>query len=289
MFGYLDVNRNMLTEEQVERWKAVYCGLCRSLQEKRGALGRVTLSNDMTFLSMLLSSLYEPAERSGKGSCPVHPFAQREWVRTELTEYTADMNLLLFYYHCLDNERDEGSRAQGAMAKRLEKTVLPMRETRPRQFEAVKNSIDKISALENENSTSVDALCSLSGEMLGAVFAPKEDVFAGALYGAGYAFGRFIYLMDAWEDYEEDERHGRFNPLRVWHGQEDYEELIHESLCDSLGQAEYALNLLPLEKDMDLIQNVMYHGVWNRYGLKLEKRTRGRKSTSGTTEQGEQP
>ena len=178
MFGYLDINREQMSEEALGRWKAYYCGLCRALQERRGALGRLTLSNDMTFLTVLLSSLYEPRERTGRSGCPVHPLRPRDYVRTEMTEYAADMNLLLSYYHCLDNERDEGSRAQGLMARRLQPAVKEAEKAWPRQVEAVRESIERISALEKESSPSVDALLDLSGRMLGPLFAPREDAFA---------------------------------------------------------------------------------------------------------------
>ena len=73
MFGYVTVNPKQLTEAQLSRYRAWYCGLCRSLKERYRQTGRLSLSNDMTFLAVLLSSLYMPAEKSGEEICPVHP------------------------------------------------------------------------------------------------------------------------------------------------------------------------------------------------------------------------
>ena len=62
MFGYVTIDPSALTPEARERYQAYYCGLCRVLKRRFGNIGRLTLSNDMTFLYMLLSSLYEPEE-----------------------------------------------------------------------------------------------------------------------------------------------------------------------------------------------------------------------------------
>ena len=62
MFGYVLVNPQTLEEGEKQRFRACYCGLCRALKARYGDAGRLTLSNDMTFLSMLLSALYEPEE-----------------------------------------------------------------------------------------------------------------------------------------------------------------------------------------------------------------------------------
>lgn len=95
MFGYLAAAPEKLTEEQFARYRAGYCGLCRCLKERNGQLSRLTLNYDMTFLVLLLGSLYEPEERSGESLCLVHPREKRPWFISEATEYAADMNLAL--------------------------------------------------------------------------------------------------------------------------------------------------------------------------------------------------
>ena len=73
MFGYLVAEPGLLTEEELGRYRACYCGLCRSLRERHGRLARLSLTYDMTFLVLLLSSLYEPEETGGEGTCIAHP------------------------------------------------------------------------------------------------------------------------------------------------------------------------------------------------------------------------
>ena len=58
-----------MTEDEKKRYRAVYCGLCRALKERYGLAGRMGLNFDMTFLILLLNSLYEPQEISSEAVC----------------------------------------------------------------------------------------------------------------------------------------------------------------------------------------------------------------------------
>ncbi len=272
MFGYIASNPKMLSEAQRQRYKSCYCGLCRELNKTYGKIGRLTLSNDMTFLAILLASLYEPEETAGSESCPIHPLRKARWIRTGMTAYAADMNYLLAYWKCEDNLRDEGDLLQGQMARRMAKHMDGLNRMYPIQTAAVRESLDEIHRMEDARSQDVDALCRLSGKMVGAVFAPKEDAFSPILRQIGSSLGEFVYLMDAWEDFEEDRKKNRFNPLAALHEQPDYEDLIRNSLLMFMGEAVEACELLPLERDLDLIRHVLYHGVWTRYASVLEKR-----------------
>ena len=106
MFGYVLVNPQTLEEGEKQRFRACYCGLCRALKARYGDAGRLTLSNDMTFLSMLLSALYEPEETQGALRCPLHPLKKRPYTQSAATDYAADMNILLAYYKCRDDAQD---------------------------------------------------------------------------------------------------------------------------------------------------------------------------------------
>ena len=103
MFGYVTGNWKELNKDQQARYGAVYCGICRRLQAQSGGVSRLGLSYDMAFLSLLLMSLYEPEETSGKDGCLLHPVKRRAWVDNEYIRYSADMNVILAYYNCLDD------------------------------------------------------------------------------------------------------------------------------------------------------------------------------------------
>ena len=86
MFGYLIASVSQLQEEEVRRYKACYCGLCRTLKLRHGQFSRLTLNYDMTFLIILLQSLYECEETSGCETCIAHPLENRVWWCSEISE-----------------------------------------------------------------------------------------------------------------------------------------------------------------------------------------------------------
>ena len=94
MFGYITVNSAALSDEEKARYRTYYCGLCRALHKSYGTLSRLTLSNDMTFLGLTLSSLYEPNELRNAGICPVHPVRKQAYLKSAALDYAADMNIL---------------------------------------------------------------------------------------------------------------------------------------------------------------------------------------------------
>lgn len=74
MFGYLVAAPELMTEPQLGRYRAAYCGLCRSLRARHGQISGLTLTYDMTFLVLFLSSLYEPEETNRGGHMRCAPF-----------------------------------------------------------------------------------------------------------------------------------------------------------------------------------------------------------------------
>jgi len=272
MFGYIQVNCKTLSEAEKKRFRACYCGLCHVLHAKYGDAGRMTLSNDMTFLMLLLTSLYEPKETCYDERCVLHPFKKHSAVGSAAAEYAADMNILLAYFKCLDDVGDEAS-LKGKMGERLLRSAYGKVNARyPLRCERVKACLDQMTVLEKEDSEEIDALAHLSGEMLAETFVWKEDAFAPYLRRIAMALGGFVYLMDAYEDYDEDIKRGRYNPLKKLHAQSDYEARMQDILTMQMGKCVQALDCLPLEKDEPLLRNILYSGVWGKYALIQSKR-----------------
>ncbi len=275
MFGYITPALAVLDENQRARYRTAYCGLCHSLSRQSGQAGRLTLSHDMTFLSILLSSLYEPDSCVRTSRCALHPLKAQSWETSGMSDYAAAMNLLLFWYKCEDECRD-GHSVSGRQALRLlRKPVQRVMEQFPRQADTIGSALRELWQYEKESSPPADTMCNLSGEMLGAAFVPNpEDHWASGLYRIGEALGRFVYWMDAWDDYEEDRRRGRFNPLHAYRSRADYEEFCRDTLELFVSEAVAHFEMLPLERDLDILRNVLYSGVWQRYNLRMNQRGR---------------
>ena len=280
MVGYLIASASSLTEEERIRYKATYCGLCRTLKDRHGQISRLTLNYDMTFLILLLQSLYEPEEKSGVETCIAHPREKREWWRSEISDYAADMNVALAYLNRLDDWRDDGSVLALAESGILKKAYQETAEKYPRQCAAMEQSIMELSYLEKNGIEDPDAAAATFGHLLGSVFVWREDRWQEPLYRLGDNLGRFIYLLDAAVDLEKDAYKDSYNPLRKYYGL-DNEERFRDILKIFLADAVIQFDFLPLVKDVDLMKNILCSGLWTVFDEKFRLK-RGNKNGSGS-------
>ena len=269
MFGYVTANLQELSKEQRQRYGAVYCGICRAIRDQSGQLARLGLSYDMAFLALLLMSLYEPDETSGKHTCLAHPLSRREWVDNPCIQYAADLNVALAYYNLLDDWQDDGKHAAKWLAEVYEKQLPAIRQRWPRQCEAIRSCISRLSALEAENCPNPDEPAGCFGRLMAELLTWKEDLWADDLRQTGFYLGRFIYLMDAALDYEKDRKKGKYNPFAAGNSQEEPEKW-EEYLVLTMGRCTESFERLPLVQDKALLDNILYSGVWAKRKRKEE-------------------
>ena len=273
MFGYILTNSETLPKARQERFRAFYCGLCRTLKARYGLVGTTALSFDMTFLALLLNSLYEPGEREGIERCLPHPVRPHGYVDTPVLEYAADMNVALAYYKFLDNWRDDRSLISAAEAGLLKRAFRTVSERHPEKCAAIANWLDEIHRIESGNTEIIDLPVNATGRMLGELFVYlKGDVWSDALRGLGDGLGRFIYMMDAYDDLREDIRKGSFNPLKAYCEREDYEEFCKSAMLMMVGDATQEFEMLPIVQDGDILRNILYSGIWSKYAMLQKKR-----------------
>lgn len=271
MFGYIIANGKALSEEQLCRYRGWYCGLCRSLKERHGSLSRLTLTFDMTFLIMLLSSMYEPEEQTGEGRCIIHPLKSREYRVNRFSDYAADMNVALAYHNCVDDWQDDRRIRSLWEAKLLKRSYDGIAEKWPRQCAAMEKCMAGLSLIERGEIKDPDAGANCFGELMGELFVCYEEpLWQDKMRAFGESLGRFIYMMDACVDYEKDMRRGRYNPLAAM-GESLAEDEKLTILKVLIGECTKIFELLPLVQDLDIMRNVLYSGVWIQYSAALKK------------------
>ena len=261
MFGYVTASLGEMSKEQRERYGGVYCGICRAIRDQASQMARLGLSYDMTFLALLLMSLYEPEEEHSTNRCLLHP-KRRGRISNEYVRYAADINVALAYYNCLDDWQDEGKRSAKWMANMFGKKYPGIREKYPRQCAAIAAGIRELSDLEKENCPNPDAPANCFGRLMAELLVYREDLWADTLRQVGFHLGRFIYLADAAVDYRKDQRKGKYNPFLAMGMEEDWSRW-EEYLVLALGQCTGAYEKLPLVQDKDILDNILYSGVWS--------------------------
>lgn len=277
MFGYITICKPELKIKDYEVYKAYYCGLCEELRRKYGIGGQMTLTYDMTFLVVLLTSLYEETVRQEFRRCRVHPVRKQRMLCSSITSYAADMNLLLAWYHLKDDWKDEKKPSSLAAGKLLQRKARKAEVLYPRQSRVFREALDRLSHLEEENSTDLDSTSGCFGRLMEELFVYRQDQWEEVLRRLGFFMGKFIYIMDAYEDLEEDLKKGRYNPLKSLCRQKDYEKKTGDILCMMIGECSAEFEKLPCLKNLDILRNILYDGVWNRYRIIQQKRQEDKK------------
>lgn len=276
MFGYVYINKPELKIREFEKYRSHYCGLCRGLKDGSGFFGRMTLNYDMTFLVMVLTSLYEPELKIVKRRCIAHPFVKHEEITSEITEYAADMNVLLAYYNLIDDWKDERKIFRGIYAFLLKGKVRRIEKKYPEKAKVISEYLAKLSEAEKRDERDMDIPACIFGEIMAEMFVyDGKDPMADSLRRCGFYLGKYIYMLDAYEDIEEDIKKNSYNPFKVIFSEEDFENRALDMLTNAISASAGEFERLPLIDDVEIMRNIIYAGCWVRYEQVKEKRING--------------
>lgn len=265
MFGFVVADAGALSEEEKERYRAVYCGLCFALRDRYGQLSRACLTYDLTFFVLLCNSLHEPAETQGASHCMMHPTpaAPRPWARSAWTDYAADLSVALAYHKVLDDVADDGDLKARAAERLLAGAYEQARTRIPEQCAEIERTMAVVRAIEQGGAADdPDAAAHEFGRMLGRLFARDQGFWTAAMEELGCGLGRFIYLMDAAVDFDDDAASGSYNPF-VALGSDA--EAVRATLALAAADAAAPYERLPLVQDAHLMDSILYSGVWAQF------------------------
>lgn len=273
MFGYINANQELMSEEETRDYKAFYCGLCRELKRIAGVKGQMLLNYDMTFLIILLTGLYELETESYTFNCAVHPGKRRLAYVNEATTYCAKMNVVLGYHNLMDDYADSRNRKKRALARSFEKLYNEIREEYPQKVAAVEQLMEQTRMAEARREENLDMMAGFMGSALAELFVWRDDVWNRGLSDMGYHMGKFIYLMDAYDDLEQDEKNHNYNPLLVKKNcnADCYEIFCQQALTSMMEECAKSFECLPILEHASIIRNILYSGVWTKYEYKQIK------------------
>lgn len=280
MFGYVKIAKPELKVKEYELYKAVYCSLCRRLGRSYGLLSRLTLSYDFTFLALLKLSLQEGCDAFEQKRCAFNPLKKCNYCQNDSAlEFPSAAAMIMLYYKLLDNLQDErGLKKFGFLL--LKPIFAPTHKKAAKQFPeletVVREYIIAQNALEKENCANLDAAADPSGNVLSRILAmcSKEENQQRVLSRLGYCLGRFIYILDAACDLQEDLKKGSFNVLSNDFDGKDFDALLKDrvepQLYTCMNEAGRALELLEIKKYKSILDNIIYLGLEENFKKELE-------------------
>lgn len=271
MFGYVVINKPELKIKDYERYQAFYCGLCRSLKHRYGQVGTLTLNYDLTLAAILLTSLYEPETAEHTFRCISHPLQKHKALTNRFTDYAADMNILMAYEKALDDINDEGKLRSRAVAELLKPKAERVVALYPQKAEAIKKELALLSAAEKQKETNIDIVSGYFGRIMETVFDAGEPLWTEDLKRFGFFLGKYIYILDAYEDLEEDIKNGCYNPFLERKDRSLLAKEVEDLLELMMSEAARSFERLPVVTDTEILRNIIYGGVWLKFYARKKK------------------
>ena len=277
MFGYVTPCKMEMKIKDYEKFKAYYCGLCNSIKRNFGNLPRLTLNYDMTFLSILLDSLSESECNFIQFKCMMHPLKKRIMINNNASlDYAAFCNITLAYYKVMDDVYDNKTMKSKVFSTFLKNYLSKSEKKYTEVMEYTKQKLSLLNTLEsNCANIGIDQISHVFADLTGFIisFYYKDAPFKEDLYWLGYNLGKWIYIIDAYDDLEKDIKSDSFNAINSLLNTDklDFENFtilikprINFILTSCGAQCLKHLNNLPLIKNEDILTNILELGLMEK-------------------------
>lgn len=268
MFGYLQPDRAHLFLKDDKLYKALYCGMCKSIGEGSGQFSKTALTYDMAFMSALFHNIKNSDIKLKKRRCALHPLRSRLMAEPDETSILLGfINTALAYYKLLDDKLDGDKKGMlSFLYKRGYKRTLAKH---PRVAAVISAQMEEQKRIEDENSQIIDAACEPTASMMRELSDYVLGEFANEhTAGLCYDLGKWVYLADALDDYDGDVKKGRYNVLYNAYGAKCKAEAVNTNrqeidfIFNSLfADMRYHLANIKFYFNHDLTDNIILIGI----------------------------
>lgn len=280
MFGYVTPCKMELKIKDFEMFKAYYCGLCKSIKVNYGNFPRISLNYDMTFLAILLDSLNDNKTFFNKRNCVVHPLKKKIVIENnKAIDYAAFCNVILFYFKLLDDVNDEKSTKSKLYSSLFRNYLKKIPKDLHVNVEFIKSNLENLYLLEKTKEfNNLDEISHPFSEITAHILSSyvhnnSDTKLKESIYNLGYNLGKWIYIIDAFDDLNKDIKENKFNPFIVIYQKENknsnkfnlieekYKERANFTLSTCGRYCLNYLNKLPLKKNEDILFNILQFGL----------------------------
>ncbi len=290
MFGYVKPDKPELKIKDYETYKAIYCSLCRTLGKEYGLLARFLLTYDAAFYALLKKSVLQTKpDCAYKGVCRFNPLKKCNYIDTDsYLKDAAALTVIMFYYKVLDNIND--GKPLKRLASRLVYPYIKIKFNKAvkkysKYNDIIKVSTDEQTRIESEKTDSIDIAAHPTAVSLQKIFSDgiENETQKRIVERIGYCLGRWVYLMDAFDDLENDIKAGAYNPFALKYkldksfltgDNKAIEDDIIKSIRLTANETGLALELLDKNCYKPLIENIIFDGMEAEL-LKIINKKRG--------------
>ncbi len=268
MFGYVKPDNPYLYLKDDRLYKSLYCGVCKAIGGTCGQMARMSLTYDIAFLSAVVHNVAGIDVEIKNSHCIIHPIKKRPIAYSgELNNMLASVNVILAYNKVQDDILDNGKgNAKSLFLKRGYKRA---KKLYPKIDEIVVKYCKQQNKLEKESCRILDAVCEPSAKMLeeisNEILGEKSTQFTSKLF---YAVGKWVYLIDALDDYDKDIKKKDYNLLKLIYNAESCKDLIEKNgeelafvFNDIFTTIQECVANIKFNFNSDLVKNILLRGI----------------------------
>ena len=283
IFGYIKPYKMELKLKSIKKYQSFYCSLCNQLKKDYGWFSRFLLSYDITFLLIFLDFFSSDKSKKISFRCPYNISKKIESeISPQALNYSAFVNYWLTIEKLKDDYNDNKSFLKkilgGVLSKNERYTTLCNKYSyltsslsdkfaEIYQLEKVAKSVDDFDTLTNKFGAlfveifNVDSIATAEN---------KDDL--EFLKKIIFQIGKWIYIMDSFEDYEHDIKKGRFNLMTLLNQSDEpltkdevytYAKAMHMQIMAKINNI-YKKTDIELDEN---IENVMLYGMSYVFGI----------------------
>jgi hypothetical protein len=189
----------------------------------------------------------------------------------ESIDYSACVGFMLAMWKVRDNIKDEGNINKFVLnfCKKSESKAV---RNIPDAVKSCERHFTKLNMLEEQKCNSADECAAIFSDMCAELctqtpFSTDKDI-KRIIYSIGKAVGKWVYIIDAIDDYQKDIKSKNFNPFyyEVKSGKICIKDIVDIAGCGlykTLEDAYLGVNLLPQSSNKAILANIISYGMHN--------------------------
>ncbi|MDE6597154.1 MAG: hypothetical protein K2K60_00770, partial [Clostridia bacterium] len=268
MFGYISPDSPYLFKKDETLYKALYCGLCKSIGSGCGQVARTALTYDMAFTSALVHNIRGEDVKIKRERCAVHLIKRRPVTAVDDTTVALGcVNTVLAYFKLCDDKAD--GEARGALRHLYKKGYRRALKRHPEVAEIISRRTGELAELEKAGCAVIDMAAEPTAEMMREISVYLLKEFSTAeTERLFYSLGKWVYLIDALDDYDKDVKKGRYNVFYNVYGEKSKAQAVEKGkeeinfIFDMLfSEMRESLKNIKFYYNHDLTDNIILRGI----------------------------
>ncbi len=270
MFGYVKIYKPELKVKDYEVYQGIYCSLCKQIGKDYGQLARLTLNYDFTLLALARLAFAEECCGFKNSRCSFNPTKKcQQCINGEKElSFVAAAAMVMVYYKLCDDIND--SSFFKGLLKRFLRPFFSLKRKKARKLfpevdEIIGKAMREQSEVEKKSGAGVDASAHPSATAMGKLLSYGfEGEKAAKLERMGYLVGRWVYLMDAYDDMRDDKKTSSYNVFNnIGKSEKETEEYAEGVLNVTAAELSRELEGMKPERFGEILENIVYDGMYN--------------------------